>query len=104
MFNPDEITEHFDEIVEEVAEMAEVEPEVVEEVVEEPEDYAIGNVVDCKRLRIRKSPDADSAVLKEIENGTEVMIDLECSTGDFYSIVTESGVEGFCMKKFIKIQ
>ena len=99
MFEEPAQVEHFDDIVEEVAEMAEIAPEPELE----PEEYLLGKVVKCDKLRVRKEPDTNAPVAKEIVKGTEVMIDPEKSTDDFYSVVTESGVEGFCMKKFIKI-
>lgn len=80
------------------------ETEFAEELVDEPEEYQIGNVVDCEKLNIRQAPNAKAEVVKIVPKGTEVMIDIEQSTADFYSVCTETGVEGFCMKKFIKIQ
>ena len=43
-----------------------------------------GVVVDCVKLNVRKSPAADATILAEIPVGT--------------------GIDGFCMKKFIKIK
>lgn len=78
-----------------------VEPE--EEITEEPEEYLMGNVT-AKELYIREAPNKNADSLCTIKKGTEVMIDEVASTEDFYSVVTESGIEGFCMKQFIKIQ
>jgi hypothetical protein len=87
-----------------------VEPEVVEEVVEVVEvkeesvtepDEVIGVVTDCVKLNVRKEPSKDSDVACELLLGTEVMIDIFESTDDFYKVITEAGVEGYCMKKFI---
>jgi hypothetical protein len=38
-----------------------------------------------------------------IEQGAEVAINKEESTAEFYKVCTASGVEGFCMKKFITV-
>jgi uncharacterized protein YgiM (DUF1202 family) len=82
-----------------------VEPEVVESVVEEESvtesDEVIGVVTDCVKLNVRKEPSKDSDVVCELLLGTEVMIDIFESTDDFYKVITEAGVEGYCMKKFI---
>ena len=100
MFEEPAVVEHVDDVVEEIAEMIEPETEV-EEVVND--NTEIG-VVDCKcKLNIRVAPYADADVVKEIAKGAEVMVYLDESTDDFYKVCTESGVEGFCMKKFINI-
>ena len=80
------------------------EENAVVENVETPEKVTrIGTVVNCDRLRVRQEPTIDAPVVKEITKGAEVMVDFETSTDDFYSVVTESGSEGFCMKKFVTV-
>lgn len=96
-----------------------VEPEVEETVVEpETEDAreaesepleetavvdTIGIVVDCKKLRVRKLPNAISETLCEIPASSTVKIDLEKSTVGFYKVCTEAGIEGYCMKQYIAV-
>lgn len=93
-----EQVEHFDEVVEEVAEMTEVEPE--------PENIQLGKVVGCAQLNVRTEPSlfADLATDRPLKRNAEMMVYPDESTDEFYKICTESGVEGFCMKKFIEIQ
>lgn len=69
----------------------------------EPENYAYGEVIGCTSLKVRSTPDASNNdnVVKTIEVGTEVLIDFDKSTDEFYNVCTESGVDGYCMKKFI---
>lgn len=109
MFNAEqtetvEQVEHFDEVVEQVSEMAEVavEPE------HEPaiENVQLGKVVDCAQLNVRAEPSlfADLATDRPLKRNTEMMIYPDESTEDFYKICTESGVEGYCLKKFVSIQ
>lgn len=86
-----------EEIIEEAA------PVVTEEVKEEVKQV-IGGLVDCARLRVRKAPNTTADVLCEIDSTAKVMIDKVKSTSDFYKVCTEAGVEGYCMKKFIKIE
>ena len=76
------------------------------EVVPEPEadPTIIGTVVDCVRLRVRESSSSNAAVICEIPKDSEVLIDDKESTDDFYKVCTESGAEGFCMKKFIALK
>lgn len=70
--------------------------------VEEPKQV-VGVVTGCAKLRVRKNPNPNAAVLCEVNASTEVMIDEKASTGEFYKVCTEAGIEGFCMKKFITV-
>lgn len=63
-----------------------------------------GIVTDCLKLNIRKEPSPNSRIVCAIDCLTEVIIDEKESTDEFYKICTVSGIEGFCMKKFITIQ
>lgn len=62
-----------------------------------------GIVVDCARLNVRKKPSTDAEVVHIIERWAKVLIDEENSTKSFYKVCTEIGVEGYCMKQFIKV-
>ena len=55
------------------------------------------------KLNVRKEPSKEAGILCEILLAAEVMVNLSGSTDDFYKVVTTSGVEGYCMKKFISI-
>ena len=68
------------------------------------EDVKIGFVTNCKKLNVRKEPKIDSDVICEIDYQTELMINENESTEEFYKVFTAAGIEGFCMKKFITIQ
>ena len=39
-----------------------------------------------------------------IGKGDKVSVDKDKTTANFYKVVTKDGVEGFCMKKFIKLK
>lgn len=73
------------------------------ETVVAPETRKIGKVYGCKRLNVRETPNTTAAIVSEIVEGVEVMIDEQLSNGLFYKICTEHGIEGYCMKKFITI-
>ena len=97
------------------------EPEVEEETVEEQplegqttipevepevpaaEIHKFGKITGCKKLNVRKLPSRDSEIISELVEGSEVMIDDNESTALFYKICTEHGIEGYCMKQFIKV-
>lgn len=82
-----------EEIVEEAA--------VTEETIEEAK---IGIVTDCMNLNIRKAPDPDAGILCQITCLSEVLVDKAGSTDDFYKVCTAAGVDGFCMKRYIRIR
>ena len=97
------------------------EPEVEEETVEEQpiegqttipevepevpaaETRKFGKITGCKKLNVRKLPSRDSEIISELVEGSEIMIDDNESTALFYKICTEYGIEGYCMKNFIKV-
>lgn len=70
----------------------------------EVEVEKIGIVTDCERLNVREAPVSDAKILIEIPALSEVLIDEKESTDAFYKICTASGVQGFCMKKFISVR
>lgn len=99
MFEEPVQVEHFDDIVEEVTEMLDFAPEP------EPRPVTAVGVVDCKnKLNLRVEPDANANIIKILDKGAEVLIYTEESTADFYKVCTESGLEGYCMKKFVVLQ
>ena len=66
-----------------------------------------GVVTDCLKLNVRSTPKSDPSnanVLGTIECLTGVLVDEAASTDDFYKVQTESGLEGFCMKKYIAVE
>ena len=97
--------EKVDELIEGQIVIPEVEPEPVSypEPSVEPENRKFGKVSNCKKLNIRKLPSRDAEIVSELIEGSEVMIDEKESTALFYKICTEHGIEGFCMKQFIKV-
>lgn len=80
----------------------EPEPVVEPEVVIEPRK--IGRVYNCAKLNVRAAAKFNSDVICEIPCNTEVEINEDDSTGDYYKICTSSGIEGFCMKTYISVE
>ena len=91
--------------VTEVIEPVETVEEVAEEVIEvvEAEIVKAGKVVNCSKLNVRKRPVATAEVICIIDVNTEVVVDEEKSTAEFFKVVLNSGTEGYCMKKFIAV-
>lgn len=108
-----ENVEVVDEVVEEVIEtpieetVDNVEPseEIVETPVEEVVENknVIGVVSGCELLNVRTNPEFTAEVLTVIPAESIVtIIDVDASL-DFYKVLI-GDLEGFCMKKFIKIK
>lgn len=71
---------------------------------DEIQPIIIGVVVNCLELNVRELPSKDAKIICVIKCLTEVVVDEDESTDDFYKVYLESGVEGYCMKKFIAIR
>ena len=67
------------------------------------DESIFGVVVNCKLLNVREAPNKDAEILTKVKQGNEIMIDFSASTDDFYSVCTQTGVEGYCMKQFIEV-
>lgn len=89
------------EVVEETAEVIE-EPMVEEPIIDESKHIS-GVVVDCVKLNVREHPNPNADILGIINEGSEVLVNEEESTDDFYKICTSAGLEGYCMRKFVSI-
>ena len=89
---------------------------IVEEAAAEPLDQTleetpkkeskVGIVANCEKLNLRRSPlkDSDGAnIITELLTGVAVVIDENESTPDFYKVITETGLEGYCMRRFIEL-
>lgn len=60
-------------------------------------------IANCLRLHVFSKPSVDSEIVCKLRYLTEVKIDTERSTKDFYKIYTAIGAEGFCLKEFVTI-
>lgn len=83
-----------EELLEQIEEIEEIIPSVPEPVVTE-------GMVACERLYVRSEPTVDSEPLGIIKRDSVVEI-IE-DAGEFYNVYTETGLDGFCMKKFITV-
>lgn len=77
---------------------------VVEEVVTPEPKEVVGVVKECAKLNVRTHPSMLASIITEIKVGTKVVINETESAEDFYKVCTETGVEGFCMKKFVAVE
>lgn len=106
------VEEAVSEITEEVLEEVVVEAvvEAVAEVKEEvkaKEPVIKGIVVNCKKLNVRKEPNAQADAVFVIDENQEVIIDNTFDSTFFYKVYgTKSNkmFNGYCMKQFIQIK
>ena len=67
-------------------------------------ESVFGRVTDCLNLNVRAEPDPNATINCTILKETKVVVDTEESTKAWFKIYTESGIEGFCMKRYIAIE
>lgn len=92
------------EMTEEAVETVEAVEEVVHEEIKIDPVKIFGNVFDCTKLNIRSEPSLDGEIICTVPVSTEVEIDSGKSTNDWFYIYTDTGIEGFCMKKYIRVK
>ena len=100
-----------EEVIEAVVEPT-VQPEP--EVVEAPETLVVetetatetatvtGTVTNCAKLNVRASASATAAVVCILDAASEIEINVEKSNAEWFSVCTATGIEGYCMRKFIQ--
>ena len=99
----EEIEESIDttETVEE-NEVATEETEVIEDKTPDEVPKPVYGVVNCSKLNIRRGPSIDTASLCIVEGGSK--LDIEQFNEEWFKVLTEDGISGYCMKKFIDEQ
>lgn len=63
-----------------------------------------GVVSGCEKLNMREDSNKESKIITVLTKDAEVKVNLTESTEDFYKVCTASGLEGYCMKKFIVVK
>lgn len=116
--NIEEVTEVTEETVNEVEESTNETEETIEEVTEEvtePEvivpsiennvenNEVIGKISGFEKLYVRKEASKDSEPVGIVTDKDDISIDITHSTDDFYKVITSNGLEGYCVKEFVKI-
>lgn len=71
---------------------------------EDPFPGLISGVINgCDRLNIRSEASKTSDVIGTITKEDTLVIDENKSTEDFYKVTTSNGLDGYCVKQFVKI-
>ena len=111
-----ETTTEVDESQNEVLENTEKDNESVEENTETKEEHevsdlnanienneVIGKISGYDKLYVRKEATVDSEPVGIVTKDDDLSIDVIHSTDDFYKVYTSNGLEGYCVKKFVKV-
>lgn len=99
----EEIEESIDttETVEE-NEVVTEETEVIEDKTPDKVPKPVYGVVNCSKLNIRRGPSIDTTSLCIVEGGSK--LDIEQFNEEWLKVLTEDGISGYCMRKFIDEQ
>lgn len=74
-----------------------------ENIKEEVKRTAKGKVIDCTRLNVRRRPNKDSEVNCIIDVDSVVEINENKSNDEWYRVITDNGIYGYCMKQYISL-
>ena len=78
------------------------ETEVIEDKTPDEVPKPIYGVVNCSKLNIRRGPSIDTTSLCIVEGGSK--LDIEQYNEEWFKVLTEDGISGYCMRKFIDEQ
>ena len=100
----EESTNEAEETTEEVTEEV-TEPEIIVPSIENnvENNEVIGKISGFKKLYVRKEASKDSEPVGIVTDKDDLSIDVARSTDDFYKVITSNGLEGYCVKEFVKI-
>lgn len=79
-------------------------PSLVNETVETVSlpDTVEGVVVHCAKLNVRENATVDSAIVIVLDAMSEIKIDVNKSTENWFYIYSATGAEGYCMKQYVE--
>lgn len=95
-----ETEETIEEVTEEVTEQEVIVPSIENNV---ENNEVIGKISGFEKLYVRKEASKDSEPVGIVTDKDDLSIDVAHSTDDFYKVITSNGLEGYCVKEFVKI-
>lgn len=60
-----------------------------------------GVVTNCAKLNVRAEPSTDAEVVCILDATSEIEIDVNKSSNEWFKVCTATGIEGYCMRKFV---
>lgn len=79
-------------------------PADVEPVKEPAKQATVIGCVKCELLNVRSKANTDSKIVAVLKKDSKVTVELEKSTNEWYKVLTEDNVKGYCMKKFVIVR
>ena len=95
-----EVEETTEEVTKEVTEPEVIVPSIENNV---ENNEVIGKISGFEKLYVRKEASKDSEPVGIVTDKDDLSIDVARSTDDFYKVITSNGLEGYCVKEFVKI-
>ena len=95
-----ETEETTEEVTEEVTDQEVIVPSIQNNV---ENNEVIGKISGFEKLYVRKEASKDSEPVGIVTDKDDLSIDVAHSTDDFYKVITSNGLEGYCVKEFVKI-
>ena len=95
-----EVEETTEEVTKEVTEPEVIVPSIENNV---ENNEVIGKISGFEKLYVRKEASKDSEPVGIVTDKDDLSIDVAHSTDDFYKVITSNGLEGYCVKEFVKI-
>lgn len=62
-----------------------------------------GTVVGCAKLNVRAEPNITADIVCVLDNMTELAVDVANSNNEWVRVCTATGIEGYCVRKFIDV-
>lgn len=72
-----------------------------EVIIEEIKEHSKGHITGSPKVYLRSKPDKNSDPLTILDENDQVEITDKNASEDFYKVCTATGLEGYCMKKFV---
>ena len=72
-------------------------------VTEKKPEKVKGVVVGCAKLNVREQMNTNSTILCTLPASSEVRVIVDEVHDEWYHVFTETGIEGYCMKKYIRL-
>lgn len=60
-----------------------------------------GTVAGCSKLNVRAKPSTEADIVCVLDAKSEITINVDKSTDEWFCICTAAGVKGYCMRKFV---
>lgn len=62
-----------------------------------------GTVVNCAKLNVRAKADVTADVVCVLNAASEIEVNVAKSTKDWVKVCTATGIDGYCMRKFVNV-